>query len=80
MVALLGVKSTLLNNYVLPTLDEFQYDAAIIHVRINDILPTKTENDLKKLPNKINDISRTCQNYDVRKAFIFVNLTITQKL
>ena len=79
MVALLGVKSTLLNYYVLPTLDEFQYDAAVIHVGIDDILPTKTENDLKELPNKINDISRTYRSYDVRQTFIFVNLTITQR-
>ena len=33
-----GAKSTQRNHYVTPTLQEYSYDAAIIHVGINDIL------------------------------------------
>ena len=33
-----GAKSTQLNYYVAPTLEEYSNDAAIIHVDINDIL------------------------------------------
>ena len=36
-----GAKSTQLNHYVTPTLEEYGYDAAIIHVSINDILRSK---------------------------------------
>ena len=33
-----GAKANQLNHYVIPTLDKFDYDWAIIHVGINDIL------------------------------------------
>ena len=33
-----GAQSTQLNHYVTPILQEYSYDAAIIHVGINDIL------------------------------------------
>ena len=36
-----GAKSTQLNPYVTPTLEEYSYDAATIHVGINDILRYK---------------------------------------
>ena len=33
-----GAKANQLNHYVIPTLEEFDYDCAIIQIRINDIL------------------------------------------
>ena len=33
-----GAKANQLNHYIIPTLEEFDYDCAIIHVGINDIL------------------------------------------
>ena len=36
-----GAKSTQLNHYVTTTLEEYSYDAAIIHAGINDILRSK---------------------------------------
>ena len=42
-----GAKSTQLNHYVTPTLEEYRYDAAIIHVGINDILRSKHDELVK---------------------------------
>ena len=65
-----GAKSTQLNYYVRPTLDEFQFDDATIHVGVNDILWSKSKNDLRKLPNNIIDIAMTCRSYNIGKIFI----------
>ena len=53
-------KSTQLNHYVTPTLEKFSYDAAIIHVGINEILRSKHD-DLDKLPENIIRVGNTCQ-------------------
>ena len=45
-----GAKSTQLTHYVTPTLEEYSYDAAIIHSGINDILRYKHYDELDKLP------------------------------
>ena len=42
MKAFPGGKSTQFIYYVRPTLDDFHYDAAIIHARINDIYCVKS--------------------------------------
>ena len=41
-----GAKSTQLNHYVTPTLEEYSYDVAIIHVGIYDILRFKHYDEL----------------------------------
>ena len=56
-----------LNHYVNPSLDGFRYDAAIIHVTINDILQPKSENDLKELPDNMIGIARTSRSYNIGK-------------
>ena len=48
-----GAKSTQLNHYVTPTLEEYSYDAAIIHVGINGMLRFKYSEELNKLPGNI---------------------------
>ena len=53
-----------------PLVAASEYDAEIIHVGINDILRSKTESDLNKLPNNIIDIARTCRSYSIRKIFL----------
>ena len=47
-----GAKSTQLNHYVTTTLEEYSYDAAIIHAGINDILRFK-HYELDKIPENI---------------------------
>ena len=48
-----GAKANQLNHYVVPMLEEFNYDCAIIHVGINDILRSKDMSELKDLPKKL---------------------------
>ena len=48
-----GSKAVQLNHHTKPTLQEYTYDAAIIHVGINDILRCKNDEELKELLNNI---------------------------
>ena len=55
-----GAKANQLNHYVIPTLEEFNYDCAIIHVGINDILQSKdvrTERPSEKLEEPVKVIT-----------------------
>ena len=63
-------KASQLNHYIKPTLEEYKYDCAIIHVGINDILRNKNDTDLNNLPESILEIANTCQNYNIGKIFI----------
>ena len=65
-----GAKASQLNHYIKPTLEEYKYDCAIIHVGINDILRNKNDTDLNNLPDSILEIANTCQNYNIGKIFI----------
>ena len=47
-----GVKDNQLNHYLVLTLEEFDYDCAIIHLGINDMLRSKDMSELKELPKK----------------------------
>ena len=64
-----GAKSTQLNHYVTPTLQEYNY-AAIIHVGINDMLRSKHYDKLDQLPGNIIRVGNTCQKYNIGKIFI----------
>ena len=70
-------KSTQLNHYVTPTLEEYSYDAAIIHVGINDILRSKHD-ELHKLPENIIKVGNTCQKYNIGKIYISAILPSTR--
>ena len=67
MKAFLGAKSTQLNHYILPTLDEYSYDAAIIYVGINDILRSKNPDDLIDLRQNVIKVEKICQNHNIGK-------------
>ena len=70
-----GAKSTQLTHYVTPTtLEEYSYDAAIIHAGINDILRYKHYRELDKLPRNITKVAFTFQKYSIGKIFISVLL------
>ena len=74
-----GAKSTQLNHYVTPTLEEYSYDAAIIHVGINDILRSK-DDELHKLPENIIKVGNTCQKYNIGKIYIYQQYFHQQEL
>ena len=65
-----GAKADEPNPHVKPSLDEHKYDAAIIHVRINDILRSKGEKEVNDIPRKIMNTPETCRNYNIAKIFI----------
>ena len=51
-----------MNHYFISTLEELNYDCAIIHVGINDILRSRDMSELK--------VGRTCQSYSVGKVHV----------
>ena len=65
-----GAKASQMNHYIIPALEEYKYDCAIIHVGINDILPNKNNTDMYNLPDSILEIANTCQNCNIGKIFI----------
>ena len=73
-----GSKAVQQNQLVKPTLQEYTYNAAIIHVGINEILRCKNNEELKELPNNIIKIAHTCQEYNIGKIFISSKLTCTR--
>ena len=73
-----GPKSTQLNHYLAPTLEEYSYDAAIIHVGIIDILRSK-HNELDKLPENIIKVGNNCQKYNIGNIYIYIYIYIYQQ-
>ena len=73
-----GAKASQMNHYIIPTLEEYKYDCAIIHVGINDILPNKNNTDMYNLPDSILEIANTCQNCNIGKIFISAILKWTK--
>ena len=73
-----GAKSAQLDHYVTPTLEEYGYDAAIIHVSINDILKSKHYDELDKLPGNIIKEGNICQKYKIEKKYISAILPSTR--
>ena len=63
-----GAKTDQLNHHVKRSL-EYKYDAAIIHVGINDILRSKGENEVNDMPRKIMTIADTRRNNNITKIF-----------
>ena len=76
--AIPGAKSTQFNHYVTPTLEEYSYDAAIIHVAINDNLRSKYSDDLDELTGNIIKARNICQKYNIGKIYISAILPSTR--
>ena len=73
-----GAKSTQLNHYVTPSLEEYSHDASIIHVGINNILRSKHYDELDKLPGNIIKVASTCQKNNIGKMCISAILPSTR--
>ena len=56
------------NHYIVPSLEE--YDCAIIHVGINDMLRDKDENELKNILKIMLKVANSCRNHNINKVFI----------
>ena len=66
-----GAKADQLNHQAKTSLEEYKYDATIIHAGKNDILRSKGENEVNDIPRiKVMNIADTCRNYNIAKIFL----------
>ena len=63
-----GARAQYPNHYTVPSLEE--YDCAIIHVGINDMLRDKDENELKNILKIMLKVANSCRNHNINKVFI----------
>ena len=64
-------KANQLNHHTIPILEEHQYDAAAIHVGINDILKGMPNNvTVDSICNDILEIALRCRNHNIGEVFI----------
>ena len=64
-------KASQLNHYIKPTLQEYKYDCAIIHVDINDILRNKNNTFMNNLSNSYLEIENTCQMLEKYSSLLY---------
>ena len=66
-----GSKANQLNHHTIPILEEHQYDAAAIHVRINDLLKGMSNNvTIDSICNDILEISLRWCHHNIGEVFI----------
>ena len=70
-------------HYIDPTLEEQNFEAAIIHSGINDILYVSSSRQINSLLQNIKEIGKECKSYKVKYVFVSsltFNTRISQKL
>ena len=66
-----GSKSQQLNHHSILILQEYEYDGAIIHVGINDLIKNQNENkDATKITRDIIDIALQCRSHNIGTVFV----------
>ena len=66
-----GSKANQLNHHTIPILEEHQYDAAAIHVVINDLLKGMPNNvTVDSIFNDIFEIALCCRNHNVNEVSV----------
>ena len=66
-----GSKSQQLNHHSILILQEYEYDGAIIHVGINDLIKNPNENkDATKITRDVIDIALQCRSHNIGTVFI----------
>ena len=66
-----GSKSQQLNHHSILILQEYEYDGAIIHVGINDLIKNQNENkDATKIMRDIIDIALQCRSHNIGTVFV----------
>ena len=73
-----GLKSNELLHYIEPTLQEETYDAAIIHVGVNDMINGNQEK-IDALIQNLQNLANKCVSYGVKKVFIS-GITFTKRI
>ena len=72
-------KAAQLNHHVKPTLQQYTYDAATIHLDINYILRCKNNEELKELPKNKMKLAHAYQEYNIGKICISSIVTCTDE-
>ena len=62
-----GAKAKQLNHHATAVLAQHQYDSAIIHVRINDLL---NGSSIKQTSKDVIEIAQQCRNRSIGQVFI----------
>ena len=82
-----GSKAKQMDHHVIPILEQHQYDAAVIHVGINDLLKRRTNINASQIAKDIINIALRCRSHNIAIIFISsivystkVSHTIIQKL
>ena len=78
-----GASSKDLLHYIDPTLEEQNFEAAIIHTGINDILYESSSRQINLLLQNIKEIGKKCKNYKVKYVFmssLTFNTRVSRKL
>ena len=66
----LGSKAKLMDHHVIPILEEHQYDAATIHVGIDDLLKSRTNINVSKIAKDVINIALRCRSHNIATNFI----------
>ena len=82
-----GSKAKQMDNHAIPILEEHQYDAAVMHVGINDLLKSRANINVSEIEKNIVNIALRCQSHNIATVFISsivystkISHTKTQKL
>ena len=65
-----GSKAKQMDHHAIPILKEHQYDAAVIHVGINDLLKSRTNINVSEIAKDIIDIALRCRSHNIATIFI----------
>ena len=65
-----GSKAKQMDHHVIPILEQHQYDAAVIHVGINDLLKRRTNINASQIAKDIINIALRCRSHTIAIIFI----------
>ena len=65
-----GSKAKQMDNHAIPFLEEHQYDAAVMHVGINDLLKSRANINVSEIEKDIVNIALRCQSHNIATIFI----------
>ena len=65
-----GSKAKQMDHHSIPILEEHQYDAATIHVGIDDLLKSRTNINVSKIAKDVINIALRCRSHNIATIFI----------
>ena len=74
-----GPSSKDLLHYIDPTLEEYNFEVAIIHIRINDVLYDSSPRQINMPLQNIREIGKKCMSYKVKYVFMS-SLTFSNRI